>query len=66
MTRRVEWIRVKERITAMREKGVTLQDIADQLNAEGVPPPRRSGKWRPWSVQRELRGGKNDPGGRAA
>jgi Recombinase len=51
----------------MREEGMTLQDIAEQLNAEGVPPPRRSEKWRPRSVQRELHDGKDDPsGGRAA
>jgi hypothetical protein len=30
---------------------MTLQAIADQLNAEGVPTPRGGAKWRPSSVQ---------------
>jgi DNA invertase Pin-like site-specific DNA recombinase/peptidoglycan hydrolase-like protein with peptidoglycan-binding domain len=42
---------LKERIAAMRAKGMTLQAIADRLNAEGVPTLRGGEKWRPSSVQ---------------
>jgi hypothetical protein len=41
-----------ERIADMREHGMTLQAIADRLNAEGVPTLRGGAKWRPSSVQR--------------
>jgi len=40
-----------ERIASMRAAGMTLQAIADQLNAEGVPTVRGGAKWRPSSVQ---------------
>lgn len=40
-----------ERIARMRADGLTLQAIADQLNAEGVPTMRGGIKWRPSSVQ---------------
>ena len=40
------------RIARMREDGMTLQAIADVLNAEGVPTLRGGAKWRPSSVQR--------------
>jgi DNA invertase Pin-like site-specific DNA recombinase len=39
------------RIRAMRAEGMTLQAIADTLNAEGVPTLRGGTKWRPSSVQ---------------
>jgi DNA invertase Pin-like site-specific DNA recombinase len=42
---------LKERIAEMRAAGLTLQDIADELNAEGVPTMRGGAKWRPSSVQ---------------
>jgi peptidoglycan hydrolase-like protein with peptidoglycan-binding domain/DNA invertase Pin-like site-specific DNA recombinase len=42
---------LKERIAAMRADGMTLQAIADRLNAEGVPTLRGGEKWRPSSVQ---------------
>jgi peptidoglycan hydrolase-like protein with peptidoglycan-binding domain/DNA invertase Pin-like site-specific DNA recombinase len=42
---------LKERITAMRASGMTLQAIADRLNDEGVPTLRGGEKWRPSSVQ---------------
>ena len=35
----------------MRSDGLTLQAIADVLNAEGVPTLRGGAKWRPSSVQ---------------
>jgi peptidoglycan hydrolase-like protein with peptidoglycan-binding domain len=40
-----KWIR------AMREAGMTLQAIADRLNAENVPTLRGGTKWRPSAVQ---------------
>ena len=43
-----------ERITAMRSANMTLQGIADQLNAEGVPTLRGGAMWRPSSVQAAL------------
>ena len=44
--------KLKARIVAMRERGMTLQAIADALNAEGVPTLRGGALWRPSSVQR--------------
>ncbi len=43
-----------ERIVAMRERGLSLQAIADTLNAEDVPTPRGGARWRPSSVQAAL------------
>jgi DNA invertase Pin-like site-specific DNA recombinase len=43
-----------ERITAMRNANMTLQAIADQLNAERVPTLRGGAMWRPSSVQAAL------------
>jgi len=40
------------KIQRMREEGMTLQAIADMLNAEGVPTVRGGLLWRPSSVQR--------------
>jgi DNA invertase Pin-like site-specific DNA recombinase/peptidoglycan hydrolase-like protein with peptidoglycan-binding domain len=40
-----------ERIATMRAGGLTLQAIADQLNAENVPTMRGGTKWRPSSIQ---------------
>jgi DNA invertase Pin-like site-specific DNA recombinase len=42
---------LRERIAGMRAAGLTLQAIADQLNAEGLPTIRGGAKWRPSSVQ---------------
>lgn len=42
---------LKERIVTMRHEGMTLQAIADRLNAEGVPTLRGGTEWRPSSVQ---------------
>jgi DNA invertase Pin-like site-specific DNA recombinase len=52
-----------ERITAMRAGNMTLQAIADQLNAEGVPTLRGGVMWRPSSVQAAL--GYRRPGTRS-
>jgi DNA invertase Pin-like site-specific DNA recombinase/peptidoglycan hydrolase-like protein with peptidoglycan-binding domain len=40
-----------ERISAMRSAHLSLQQIADQFNAEGVPTLRGGRKWRPSSIQ---------------
>jgi peptidoglycan hydrolase-like protein with peptidoglycan-binding domain/DNA invertase Pin-like site-specific DNA recombinase len=42
---------LKQRISTMRESGMTLQSIADVLNSEGVPTLRGGAQWRPSSVQ---------------
>jgi DNA invertase Pin-like site-specific DNA recombinase len=42
------------RIAAMRAANMTLQAIADELNADGVPTPRGGRKWRPSSIQAAL------------
>jgi DNA invertase Pin-like site-specific DNA recombinase len=42
---------LSERIMQMRGQGMTLQAIADRLNAEGVPTVRGGAKWRHSSVQ---------------
>jgi hypothetical protein len=54
-TRRIAVADVPElqaRIRGMRDQGLTLQAIADTLNAEGVPTLRGGALWRPSSVQR--------------
>jgi putative peptidoglycan binding protein/resolvase-like protein/recombinase len=43
-----------ERIAAMRTSNMTMQAIADRLNAEGVPTLRGGTKWRPSSIQAAL------------
>jgi peptidoglycan hydrolase-like protein with peptidoglycan-binding domain len=48
---------LRGRIRALRAGGLTLQAIADRLNAEKVPTPR-GGIWRPSSVQSALRQGR--------
>jgi hypothetical protein len=40
-----------DRIVAMRAADMTLQAIADQLNAENVPTLRGGARWRPSSIQ---------------
>jgi DNA invertase Pin-like site-specific DNA recombinase len=52
-----------ERIINMRAGGMTLQEIADELNAEGVPTVRGGRLWRPSSVQTAL-GYRRPNGGR--
>ena len=42
---------LQRRIATMRASGMTLQGIADTLNAEGVPTLRGGTEWRPSSVQ---------------
>ena len=39
------------RIASMRKRGLTLQGIADKLNAEGIPTLRGGREWRPSSVR---------------
>jgi DNA invertase Pin-like site-specific DNA recombinase len=55
---------LQERIAAMREEGMTLQAIADELNAEGVPTLRGGAMWRPSSVQRATGYRRPSSGGR--
>jgi peptidoglycan hydrolase-like protein with peptidoglycan-binding domain len=43
-----------KQITAMRAQGMTLQAIADTLNANGEPTLRGGARWRPSSVQAAL------------
>jgi DNA invertase Pin-like site-specific DNA recombinase len=43
-----------QRVAAMRAANMTLQAIADQLNAEGVPTLRGGKEWRPSSIQAAL------------
>ena len=45
-----------ERIRAERKGGATFQEIADRLNAEGVPTPRGGKEWRPSSLTSVLGG----------
>ena len=42
---------LREQIAHMRATGMTLQEIADRLNAEGVPTVRGGARWRPSSLQ---------------
>lgn len=42
---------LRERIAIMRTEGMTLQAIADELNAQGVATLRGGSHWRPSSVQ---------------
>jgi DNA invertase Pin-like site-specific DNA recombinase len=42
---------LRDRIAGMRAAGMTLQAIADQLNAERIPTRRGGAMWRPSSVQ---------------
>jgi hypothetical protein len=46
--------KLSDRISKMRERGLSLQSIADALNADGVPTPRGGARWRPSSVQTAL------------
>lgn len=52
-----------DRIAAMRAANMTLNAIAERLNAEGVPTLRGGKKWRPSSIQAVL--GYQRPGQRA-
>jgi DNA invertase Pin-like site-specific DNA recombinase len=42
------------RIANLRRQGLSLQRIADALNADGIPTPRGGSEWRPSSVQAAL------------
>jgi peptidoglycan hydrolase-like protein with peptidoglycan-binding domain len=56
---------LKERIQAMRASGMTLQAIADRLNAENVPTLRGGEKWRPSGVHAAT-GHRRPPGATAS
>jgi DNA invertase Pin-like site-specific DNA recombinase len=51
-----------ERISTMRSANMTLQQIADQFNADGIPTLRGGKQWRPSSIQAAL--GYRRPGSR--
>ena len=51
---------LESRMTEMRGSGMTLQEIADRLNAEKVPAPR-GGVWEPSTVQAAIGGGRPGP-----
>ena len=51
---------LRNRILVMRNRGMTLQAIADRLNSERVPTVRGGAKWRPSSVQRTVGNGHRD------
>lgn len=46
-----DYPQLRERIARMRAEGMTLQAIADQLNADAIPTVRGGAKWRPSSLQ---------------
>jgi MYXO-CTERM domain-containing protein len=46
---------LRERILAMKADGMTLQEIADRLTAEGVPTLGGVRRWQPWSVHAATR-----------
>lgn len=45
---------IRPRLQAMRQRGATLQQIADQLNTEGIPTPSGRGQWAGTTVMRAL------------
>jgi DNA invertase Pin-like site-specific DNA recombinase len=47
--------KLAQRIRRERKSGSTLREIADGLNAEGVPTPRGGRAWRPSSLEAVLR-----------
>jgi DNA invertase Pin-like site-specific DNA recombinase/peptidoglycan hydrolase-like protein with peptidoglycan-binding domain len=53
---------LRERIGTMRAANMTMQAIADRLNAEKVPTPRGSREWRPSSIQAALGYRRPSPG----
>ena len=42
------------RIRDLAATGLSLREIADQLDADGLPPPRRGSRWSPTAVKRIL------------
>jgi len=46
---------LRGRILAMKSDGMTLQEIADRLTAEGVPTLGGVRRWQPWSVHAATR-----------
>jgi DNA invertase Pin-like site-specific DNA recombinase len=56
---------LRDQIVEMRASGMTLQAIADRLNADGVATLRGGARWRPSSVQAAL-GYRRPSAGRAS
>lgn len=48
-------VRVIARMVQMRKEGMTLREICDRLNADGIPTKKRKGKWKHTSVWRIVR-----------
>ena len=46
---------LRERVLAMRAKGMTLQEIADELSEEGEVTPGGGRQWHPWTVRAATR-----------
>jgi hypothetical protein len=46
---------LRARILAMRAEGMTLQEIADRLTAEGEVTPGGGRRWQPWTVRAATR-----------
>ena len=42
------------RIRDLAAAGLSLREIAEQLDADGLPPPRRGSRWSPTAVKRIL------------
>ena len=53
---------LRERIETMRAANMTMQAIADRLNADGVPTLRGGREWRPSSIQAALGYRRPSPG----
>jgi DNA invertase Pin-like site-specific DNA recombinase len=48
-------VRVISRIVQMRKHGMTLREICDRLNADGIATKKRKGKWQHTTVWRIIR-----------
>jgi DNA invertase Pin-like site-specific DNA recombinase len=52
---------LENRVRRLRDKGHSLQAIADRLNHEGVPTPRGGLEWRPSTLHRVIRRVRDHP-----
>jgi hypothetical protein len=43
-------VKVARRIRSLKNAGYSLQQIADQLNTDGIPTPLGRPKWSKWHV----------------
>ncbi|MDZ4661054.1 MAG: recombinase family protein [Pseudomonadota bacterium] len=56
--------RVVKAIRELREKGMSLRQVAQYMSSTGVPTKRRGQQWHPEMVRRVL--GRTDPDGQTA